>query len=68
MSAKEFIRDQLEKRKVLLELKNIILNKPSNELKNLNKLNINTIGEIMDTYITTVTLFNEIFLITNQKY
>lgn len=51
MSIKKYVRERHEKRKLLSEMKNIIIEEPKKEFKTLRQLNINTISEVMEMYI-----------------
>ena len=51
MSVKKYIRERYEKRKLLSEMKNIIIEEPKKEIKTLKQLDINTISEVMEMYI-----------------
>ena len=51
MSIKKYVRERYEKRKLLSEMKNIIIEEPKKEFKTLKQLDINTISEVMEMYI-----------------
>ena len=51
MSLKRYLKKRQEKRKLLSEIKDIIIDEPNKELKNLKKFNISTIDEVMKMYI-----------------
>jgi hypothetical protein len=51
MSVKKYVKEQHEKRKLLLKLKNIIIEEPKKEFKTLKQLDIKTLSEVMEMYI-----------------
>lgn len=51
MSLKRYLKEREEKRKLLSEIRDIIIDEPNKKIKNLKKFNISTIDEVMKMYI-----------------
>lgn len=51
MSLKRYLKERQEKRKLLSEIKDIIIDKSNKKIKNLKKFNINSIDEVMKMHV-----------------